>query len=313
MDPTDLSIISPVYNEAGNIELFLSRLLSILNSMQINHFEIILVDDASTDQSVPIIKKHLEMDSRIKLICFSRNFGQQSALFAGILKSRGTIIINMDSDLQHPVEEIPLMLSLFKKQNLDILFTSKKDKKGQTFFLRIFSGLFYKMMGFMTDCKIPLDASDFRIFNNKVKQFLLDFHEFHIYIPALLGLTGFKSDVYLYEVSQRFAGKSSFSLRSLFLLAVNALFSFTHIPVKISIFLGFLSLLISTGYTLFTIFKWLIYGVVIPGYITLILFILFFNSVILINLGLINEYVFRIFSLIQNRPNYIISEEYNIK
>ena len=306
----NLSVVVPVYNEEKSIEIFLERLIKTLSKIETD-YEIIFVLDPSTDQTEKIILNELNKNKKIKLITFSRRFGQPAATMAGIFHVKGNRCVIIDCDLQDPPE---LIFDLNKKmdEGYDVVLARRKSREGETIIKKIVTKLGYTLIEKISDIKIPKNTGDFRIISKRVIDNLKKFKEPSAFLRGLVAYIGFKQTYLEYNRDRRFGGETKYNkyLGSL-KIAFNGIFGFSSRPLFIMSILGFLFALISFSIGLYYIIIKLIDPSITPGLSSTILFITFFSGLNLLGLGLLGEYVGRIYDEVKNRPNFIIDKKYN--
>ena len=306
----NLSVVVPVYNEEKNIEIFLERLIKTLSKIETD-YEVIFVLDPSTDQTEKIILNKLHKNKKIKLIVLSRRFGQPAATMAGIFHVKGNRCVIIDCDLQDPPE---LIFDLNKKmdEGYDVVLARRKSREGETIIKKIVTKLGYTLIEKISDIKIPKNTGDFRIISKRVIENLKKFKEPSAFLRGLVAYIGFKQTYLEYNRDRRFGGETKYNkyLGSL-KIAFNGIFGFSSRPLFIMSILGFLFALISFSIGLYYIIIKLIDPSITPGLSSTILFITFFSGLNLLGLGLLGEYVGRIYDEVKNRPNFIIDKKYN--
>jgi glycosyltransferase involved in cell wall biosynthesis len=305
-----ISCIIPVYNEESNITSFLTALRSYLTDLT-HRFEIIVVDDGSQDKTFEKIQPFLS-DSFIKVIRFSRNFGKESALTAGLEYSSGDVVILMDADFQHPLEVLPLFLHQWC-EGYDMVYGVRDNRDNESRSKRNFAKLFYWLMAKMAKIDIPNNAGDFRLLDRKVVTTLNLLKEHSRFMKGLYAWVGFKKIAVPYNVQERASGKSSWGFVKLTELAITGITSFSNVPLRIWGLIGFIISLISLFYALYIIGVTLLYGTDLPGFPTLAAAVMFFGGIQLLSIGILGEYIARIFSEVKSRPNYIIEFEHGFK
>lgn len=298
-----LSIVIPVFNEEGNIEAMYRALLETLEPMGIA-FEIIFADDGSRDRSYEQIEQLSSTDPRVKGLSFSRNFGHQIALFAGLNHASGDLIISMDGDLQHPPSLIPKLIETYRK-GYDIVNTKRIDTKETGWFKRKTSSLFYRIINRLSDIEIEPGSADFRLMSQKTVEAYLSIPEKDRFTRGLISWMGFRQAVVPYEVQPRLHGQSKYTLKKMIRFALNGITSFSSKPLRLSFYLG---LYIAMGAILYGVYATFQFarGEVVPGWTSILLSVLFIGGVILINLGILGEYLARVFNETKNRPLYFI-------
>ncbi len=310
MQLADLSVVIPVYNEEKNIEPFIDRTKNILNKIGQN-YEIIFVLDPSNDNSKKIILNEIEKNKKIKLIVFSRRFGQPAATMAGINYVSGSRCVIIDCDLQDPPE---LIYDLNKKmdEGYDVVLATRKSRQGETLTKKFITNIGYAFIEKITDIRIPKNTGDFRIISRRVIDNLKQFKEPNAFLRGLVAYIGFKQTYVEYDRERRFSGETKYnkyfgSLK----IAFNGIFGFSSRPLFIMSIIGFIFAFISFFIGLYYIIVKLIDPSLTPGLSSTILFITFFSGLNLIGLGLLGEYVGRIYDEVKNRPNFIIDKKYN--
>lgn len=304
-DTPHLSLIIPVYNEEKNIENLYMELIPVLESID-NIFEIIFIDDGSRDNSFEIIRTIHEKDPRVKGFSLSRNFGHQVALVAGLENSRGEIVIMMDADFQHPPALINSLYEKFK-EGFDIVNTKRIETKGIWFFKRFSSWCYYKLINLLSDFKIETSSSDFRLMNRKAVEAYIQFTETNRFNRGLISWMGFNQAVVEYSAPSRVHGRSKYTIRKMLSLGLDGITSFSSKPLRISFYTGFLIFLAGIAYAIYVIvshFK----GMNIPGWTSTILIILLVGGFQLLSLGIIGEYIARIYNESKSRPIYFLKD-----
>jgi polyisoprenyl-phosphate glycosyltransferase len=301
------SIVVPVYNEELVILESYKRLKAVMDSLK-ETYEIIFINDGSKDKSIHILKDICIHDATIKTINFSRNFGHQIAITAGMDYSTGEAVIIIDADLQDPPQ---VMLEMIKKwkEGYEVVYGKRIKRIGDSFFKKITAKLFYRTLKSMTNVDIPVDTGDFRLIDRKVCNALKSIPERNRYVRGLVSWVGFKQIGVEFVREERFAGTTKYPLRKMLRFATDAITSFSYKPLKLATFAGVGISFISFLFILFVIFEKLFTDLTIPGWSSLIAINLFFNGIILIILGIIGEYIGRIYDESKKRPLYIISEE----
>ena len=299
-----LSVIVPVYNEEEVLSVFHNRLSEVLKSMSVNA-EILYVNDGSTDKTVMILNTLRENDPRITLLELSRNFGKEIALTAGLDYARGNAIAVIDADLQDPPELIP---ELFKhwKEGYDVVYARRLARDGETLLKKVTASGFYSLMQKVGCVKIPENTGDFRLLSRRAVDSLKQFREKHRFMKGLFAWIGYPQKEVLYCRDQRYAGKTKWNYWRLVNLALDGITSFTTTPLKLSTYLGMLTAFGAFCSGLIVIFKTLIYGESVKGYPSLMVVILFLGGIQLIALGIIGEYLARMFDESKNRPLYFL-------
>lgn len=304
----DLSIVIPLYNESENVAVLYKALNKLKNKLP--KTEVILVDDGSKDDTLKKLKK-LKLNFPKKIISFSKNFGHQSALLAGLDKSIGKSVITMDGDMQHPPKLILKMLKL-EKQGFDIVLTQKIDKNITSGFKKISSTFFYKLINVFSDTDIVDGASDFRLLNQKALKALLELPEKRKFLRGMVNWIGFEKIILPFEVKKRANGESKYSIQKMFGFALVGITSFSTLPLYIAGAIGLLMSVLSSLYGAYVIYKYF-FGETVSGWASMLLVSLLIGSFIFIFLGVIGVYLAAIYDELKSRPDYIIREYYDKK
>ncbi|HSW92954.1 MAG TPA: glycosyltransferase family 2 protein [Gammaproteobacteria bacterium] len=298
-----ISCIVPVFNEEANADSFFPILADVLKKIA-KRFEIIVVDDGSRDATVAKILA-LPTEFNIKLLGFSRNFGKETALTAGLDHCSGDVAILMDADFQHPVDVLPAFLTEWAK-GYDMVYGVRKNRDNESRVKRSFARLFYWLMAKMTKVDVPSNAGDFRLMDRKVIQAINSFQERVRFMKGLYAFVGFKKIAVPYDVQERAGGKSSWGFFRLTELAITGITTFSDIPLRVWGFVGFVVSLISLVYAIYFVTSTLMYGTDLPGFPSIIVAVMFLGGVQLLSIGILGEYIARIFTEVKQRPKYII-------
>lgn len=307
-----ISVIVPCFNEESVIEETNKRLVSVLSQIQDFTYEIIYVNDGSKDNTLSIIKTLASQNHCVKVLSFSRNFGHQSAVTAGLENASGDCTVIIDADLQDPPEVIVQMIDLWKN-GYEVVYAVRKERKGETFFKLITAKAFYRTLRYLSDVQIPLDTGDFRLMDKKVVIALNSLKEKNRFIRGLVAWLGFKQIGLEYEREARYSGSTKYTFKKMIRFAIDGLLSFSHKPLRIALNLGFISTFLAfsvLGYVL--VASYLEPSSVIRGWTSLFVGILFLGGVQLICIGILGEYLARIYDEVKNRPTYIVSEKVNL-
>ena len=298
-----ISCIVPVYNEQANVDTFFPKLAECLSGMA-KRFEIIVIDDGSSDATVSKIEQ-LPRELNIKLLAFSRNFGKETALTAGLDNCSGDVAILMDADFQHPIEILPEFLAEWGN-GYEMVYGVRKNRDSESRIKRNFARLFYWLMAKMTHIDIPNNAGDFRLLDRKVVQAINSFEERIRFMKGMYACVGFKKIAVPYEVQERVAGNSSWGFFRLTELAITGITTFSDIPLRVWGFIGFIISSISLIYAIYFVTSTLIFGTDLPGFPSIIVAVMFFGGVQLLSIGILGEYIARIFTEVKKRPKYIV-------
>src|SRR5437764_8690221 len=302
-----LSVVAPVYNEEGTIEEFYSRVRAALEGL---NFELVLVDDGSTDSSAAILERLAESDPRVRLVYLSRNFGHQTALTAGLDHARGDAVVMMDADLQDPPEVIPSLLERWRDGS-DVVYAVRDSRVGESAFKLTTARLFYRLMSRLSSIELQENAGDFRLIDRRALEALLAMRERNRYLRGMTVWVGFTQSAVPYERDARYAGETKYTLKKMIKFALDAVSSFSHVPLQFATVLGFL---ISTvAFALVPVILILrIVGSYLPGFGSLTIAILLLGGVQLITLGILGEYVGRIYDEVKGRPLYFVKGRRNL-
>ncbi|EJL67645.1 glycosyltransferase family 2 protein [Chryseobacterium populi] len=303
-----ITIIIPVYNSAK----FLHKTLKAVDEQRKESqwdLELVLVEDGSPDISFEVVEKLAREYNYIKGVKLSRNFGHQIAVRTGLSYATGDYIAIIDDDLQDPPSLLPRFFDQLE-QGYEVVYGIRKKRKEDRLKKMAYTS-FYRILSSISDTKIPLDSGDFCVMTKNVKDKMLTLNEQNPYLRGIRAWVGFKQIGLEYERSGRIEGESGYSLKKLVKIAKDGIFSFSSIPLQIISILGNLGLLISIVFTLFTIFRYFNNEIEVAGYTTIIIMIMFFSSILLISLGIIGEYIYRIYNEVRNRPHTIIEKTIN--
>ncbi len=298
------SVVVPVYNEQEVVEESYKRLKKVMEGVG-EPYEIIFVNDGCYDRTPDILERICDQDPAIKLITFSRNFGHQIAISAGMDFARGRAIAVIDADLQDPPELIPAMIEQWKK-GFDVVYGKRLKRKGEGLFKRITAALFYRFLRRMTSVNIPVDVGDFRLIDRKVCEAMKRLKEKNRFVRGLVSWTGFTQTACEYVREERFAGVTKYPLKKMIKFATDAITSFSYKPLKIATFLGFVTSIAGFVYFFIVLYQALVTHEVFPGWASSISISLVFNGLILIILGIIGEYIGRIYDESKSRPLYVV-------
>lgn len=304
----DLSIVVPIYNEEGNLPTLYERLKKTAESVSPNH-EIIFVHDGGKDGSVAIIKHLAAIDSNVKYIDFSRNFGHQIAISAGMDKATGKAVAIIDGDLQDPPE---LIRELYHKlqEGYEVVYAKRKKRDGESWFKLITAKWFYRILSRITSVNIPVDTGDFRIVDHKIIRILKQMPEKNKFIRGQIAWIGFRQTYLEYDRDERLHGETKYTIRKMLRLALDGITSFSTFPLKVATFSGFLVSGIAFVVILYALYSKFFLGQdqVASGWASIMISVLFIGGVQLIGIGIIGEYIGRVSDNVKNRPLYIVKE-----
>ncbi|QAY68527.1 glycosyltransferase family 2 protein [Paenibacillus protaetiae] len=300
------SIIVPMFNEEAVITHTCAKLIEVMDSLK-EPYELIFINDGSRDQSADLIRGICLQDSRVKLIDFSRNFGHQLAITAGMDYAGGDAIIIIDADLQDPPEVMLAMIAKWK-EGYDVVYGKRLQRKGETWFKKTTASMFYRLLRSMTNVEIPVDTGDFRLIDRKVNDVLSRLKEKNRFVRGLVSWVGFRQTSVEYVREERFAGETKYPLRKMISFALDGITSFSYKPLKLASYLGFILSVLSFIYLVVVLVQKLFFDGQMPGWTSIVAINLLFNGIILILLGVMGEYIGRIYDESKDRPLYIVRE-----
>jgi len=302
-----LSVIVPCFNEQGCVDEMVRRLRGVLDGIDCN-WEIVFVDDGSRDATLATLKRHALADRRIGYVSFSRNFGHQMALLAGMERARGDAVVSLDGDLQHPPELIPALLEHWRLGK-DIVYTIRLANHGHGA-KELISRTFYWLMRKLTGVDVPTGGADFRLLDRKVVDALLACDERFVFIRGLVPWLGFHHQAVPYEAQERFAGDTKYVFARMLRFALDGIFSFSIVPLRLISFLGALTIALGIFYGFYSIGVRLFTETAVSGWTSLVVLVLVFSGTQLLSLGILSEYVGRIYEEVKHRPRYIVSQSH---
>lgn len=275
-------------------------------------YELIFVNDGSRDGTMDVLEALADSDKRVKVISFSRNFGHQVAVTAGIDKAKGSAVIIIDADLQDPPELIVEMLKLWE-QGYEVVYAKRKRRKGESIFKRTTASLFYRVLDKLSDTRIPLDTGDFRLIDAKVADELRGMREKNRFLRGMVSWIGFRQTPIEYEREERFAGETKYPLKKMIKFAMDGIISFSSKPLKLSQYLGFFAVICAIAVFVYSVAYRLVGGVnLVSGWASIMTTVAFLGGVQLISIGILGEYIGRMYEESKGRPLYIIEKEINI-
>ncbi|MEJ8475753.1 glycosyltransferase family 2 protein [Roseibium algae] len=301
-----ISIVVPAYNEAEVLDHFLKDTSAAVGPLGLP-YEYIFIDDGSSDETANIIAAHLKNGLQGRLIGLARNFGKEAALTAGLAHAKGDVLVVIDADLQDPPQLIPQMIDGWRA-GYDVVYGLRVDRSSDTVMKRNSAGLFYKLFNRLSDIDMPANAGDFRLIDRKVVEALLKLPERNRFMKGLFAWVGFSSMAIPYERPHRRAGYGKWNYWKLWNFAIDGLTSFTTMPLRIWFYGGALVAALSFAYAAFLIIRVMAFGIDVPGYASLMVGLLFFSGVQLLSIGMIGEYVARLFNEAKQRPIYLVQD-----
>ena len=304
--PPLLSVIVPAYNEQEVLPTFHDRLTAALNSLPYA-IEIVYINDGSTDATLAILDDLYAKDDRVTIVDLSRNFGKEIALSAGLHKAAGDAVVVIDADLQDPPEVIPQLVAEWEN-GYDVVYARRTQRKGETWLKKASAASFYRVIQRLSKVRIPEDTGDFRLLSRRAVDALNTLSEQHRFMKGLFAWIGYKQKAVYYDRDPRFAGITKWNYWKLWNFAIDGITSFTTAPLKFATYIGFLTAFVAFIYGSYMLIRTLIFGNPVPGYPSLIVIILFLGGVQLMAIGIVGEYVGRIFTETKRRPLYFLND-----
>lgn len=307
-----LSIIIPCYNEQDILEISYARFMTVMQD-HLYDYELLYINDGSSDDTEPILSKMARINNRVKVVSFSRNFGHQAAVTAGLHNCTGDVVVIIDVDLQDPPEVIPAMVEQHLDSGANVIYAVRNKRAGESFFKKFTAKMFYRTLNAMSEQSFPLDTGDFRLIDRQVVETFREFPEKHKYLRGLFSWMGFRQEPFYYDRKEREAGETKYTLRKMLRLAGVALFGFSKKPLRLAISLGVFSIIIALVLVCWVV--WLQFfnpEVIVPGWSSTIITILFLGGIQLFTIGILGEYIGNIFDETKNRPEYIIHKKINM-
>ena len=303
-----LTCVMPAYNEGKNLGTLVPKVLSALQTLG-SQVEIVLVNDGSRDDTAQVIQALCALHREVVGINLSRNFGKEAALTAGIDAARGEVVVLMDSDGQHPVSLVTEMVQRWR-EGADVVYAIRRTRDDQSALHASLTGMFYKLINMGNRVKIPAHAGDFRLMDRRVVDALKALPERNRFMKGLYAWVGFASIAIDYEPLPRAAGESSFGLRGSFALALTGVLAFSIAPLRALTMLGLMLATIALGYGAWVVAEYFLWGIRVPGYATLVVGMMFFSGIQLLSIGVLAEYVGRIYEEVKQRPMYLVSHQW---
>lgn len=309
-----LSVIIPCYNEEDVIANTFDRLMGVINANGYHtNYEVIFIDDGSRDRTLSILEERAATNPNIKLLSFSRNFGHQPAVCAGICEATGDVAIIIDADLQDPPELFPDIIAKYKETQANVVYCVRQNREGVGFFKKLAYKGFYRTVNYLSEVDLPLDSGDFRLIDRHVIDAFKQFREKNKYVRGIISWMGFSQTPFYYNRPGRAGGETKYSLRKLLHLASIGMFYFSKKPLKLALNLGLVSILIGLILTTVVVVEKISGDLEeVPGWASLIITIIFFGGVQLITVGVLGEYIGNIFDEVKDRPEYIVKKKVNI-
>ena len=299
-----LSVVVPCYNEEESLEFFLDEIQKTLADY---NYEVIFINDGSEDSTLEKIRNLANSNPNVKYISFSRNFGKESAIYAGLVNATGNLICLIDADLQHPPYLIPEMIDAIS-EGYDVAAAKRVSKKGEPFFKTLGSRFFYRLFNSISSMKLIPGATDYRVMTRQVTDAVLQLSEYNRFSKGIFQWIGFETKWIEYENVERVAGETTWSVWQLFMYSIEAITSFTTLPLTISIYLGFIISVLAFIYLLIIIIKYLLYSDPVQGFATTMCTILLLGGIQLISIGILGKYLKNTYNETKNRPIFIVKE-----
>ncbi len=302
-----LSVVTPCYNEQGNLSELYRRVTGACRTSVGDDYEIVLIDDGSSDATRSIIRDLSEKDAHVVGVLLSRNHGHQLALSAGLHVCRGQRILIIDGDLQDPPELLADMMALMDREKADVVYGQRDERQGESAFKRFTASVFYRLLNSLTDTKIPVDTGDFRLMSRRTLDELNRMPEQHRFIRGMVSWIGFRQVPLRYDRKERFSGETKYPFKKMLRFALDAISGFSILPLRFATYLGFVFSIIGLMFFLYTAYSYFS-GIAIQGWTTLMTVVLILGSGQLFVLGVIGEYLGRLYVQSKNRPLFIIEE-----
>ncbi len=307
-----ISVVIPMYFEEEVVNECYSRMNDVLNKLDKYEYEIIVVDDGSKDNTLSLLEELARKDNKLKILSFSRNFGHQAAVTAGLKYVSGDVILIIDADMQDPPEVLEEMLELWEQGN-EVIYGKRKVRKGESKFKLLSAKMFYRTLNALSDVEIPVDTGDFRLVDRKVVDVINSLPEHNKFLRGLFSWVGYKQKAYEYERKERFAGKTKYPLKKMLKLASDGIISFSTKPLKMLGILGIVAIIISIVILIYALISYAFnLNQLTPGWTSIMVAITFFAGVQLVSIWVISEYIGRIYDETRRRPQYIIDKKINI-
>lgn len=303
-----ISIVVPCYYEEKSLPFFYEEIVKVVAKMHYVEFEIIFINDGSKDRTLEIMKQYAQRDKRVKYISFSRNFGKEAALYAGLGQSTGNYVAVMDADLQDPPKLLEDMYSILKKEEYDCVASRRVNRKGEPPIRSFFAKCFYKLINKISNAEIVDGARDFRLMNRQMVDAILEMSEYNRFSKGIFGWVGFETKWLEYENVERVAGSTKWSFWKLFLYSIEGIIAFSTAPLAIATIIGFIFCAIAAIMIIVIIGKTLIFGDPVAGWPSLMCMILFVSGVQTFCIGILGEYLARTYSEVKRRPIFIVKE-----
>ena len=312
-----LSLVLPIYNEEEVIPELHTRLQEFLRALGLPgegggvSAEVLFVNDGSRDRSMELLRGIAQGEPRYRILSFARNFGHQTAITAGVDYARGQAVVVMDADLQDPPEVVLEMVEKWRA-GFDVVYGRRRSRAGETWFKLVTARIFYRLFAAMIPIEVPLDTGDFRLMSRKVVVALRELRETHRFVRGMVAWVGFKQTEVLYDRPGRFAGETKYPLRKMVRFALDGITSFSVLPLRFSTYLGMLMSIASLGVIVWALLSKFVYHHVVEGWTGLIIVVAIFASVQLLMIGILGEYIGRVYEEVKRRPLYLVGDTVNL-
>jgi glycosyltransferase involved in cell wall biosynthesis len=304
----EISVVVPLYNEELNIDYLFERLLSVLSHLD-TRYEIVCVNDGSKDNTIGCLIEHHHQNPKIKVVNLSRNYGKEIALSAGLDYANGNAVIPIDADLQDPPELIAELVDKWR-EGYDVVYATRRSRQGESWVKRFTANVFYRTIDSLSQVPIPRNTGDFRLLDRRVVDALKRMPERTRFMKGLFAWVGFKQTSVIYDRPPRYKGETKWNYWKLWNFAIDGITSFSFLPLKVWSYVGLLVAIPSFFYASFLVIRTLIYGIDFPGYASIMVAVLFLGGVQLVSLGVLGEYLGRVYEEVKGRPLYLVRESY---
>jgi glycosyltransferase involved in cell wall biosynthesis len=305
-----LTLVLPIYNEEEVIPILHGRLQGFLGTLGVD-VEVLFVNDGSKDKSLPLLRELAAKDTRYRVLSFSRNFGHQSAITAGVDYARGRAVVVMDADLQDPPEVVVEMLARWR-DGYDVVYGKRRSREGETWFKLVTAKYFYRVFRAMIPIDVPLDAGDFRLMSRQVVLTMRSLREAHRFVRGMVAWVGFRQVAVLYDRPGRAAGETKYPLRKMVRFAIDGITSFSVLPLRFATYLGMFISVASVAYAGWALFDKVVLHATVQGWTTTVVLVALLSSVQLLMIGILGEYVGRIYEQVKQRPLYVVGDRVNL-
>ncbi len=307
----EISIVVPLYCEASNIDYLFKRLETVLDRLGAT-YEIICIDDGSSDNTVQVLQDHRRRNPHIKIVALSRNFGKELALTAGIDYASGAAVVPIDADLQDPPELIEVLVAKWR-EGYDVVYAKRRSREGETWLKRMTANSFYRVMERMSKVPIPRDTGDFRLLDRRVVEVIKQLPERTRFMKGLFAWVGYRQIEVMYDREPRYSGETKWNYWRLWNFAIDGIASFSLAPLRMWSYVGIGFAVISFLYGSFLFLRTLVSGTDVPGYASLMVAVLFLGGVQMVSLGILGEYLGRVYEEVKGRPLYLVRDAYGVK